>query len=247
MKITVDKGNKEKLINLWQKVFGDDRAYIELIFSEKDNICDVFAVTENGSLCSVLYLLDCSININNAEYEGKYLYAAATEERHRKKGLMAKLINEAQNYCADNGFDFISLVPANEPLYEYYEKFGFESCMRRYKRININDNEYDVSEISGKEYFTERKSRLKNNFNFIGKSIDYAVSCLRYSGYRFYKDSEDCIYLADSDISHAEEVISSDGSFSGVKTEKYGMVYPIENNLKALLKDNTVYMNIALD
>ncbi|MBR3816329.1 MAG: GNAT family N-acetyltransferase [Clostridia bacterium] len=246
MIIGVNREYKEDLISLWHNVFGDDREYIELLFPEKGNICNIFAILENDTVCSVLYLLDCTVDIDNNEFEGKYLYAAATDKKYRKRGFMALLIEEAQKYCKDNGFDFISLVPANEQLYSYYGKFGFESKMCRYKETK-QITLCDATEISGEKYFAERKKRLKNTFNFSGDSVDYAVSCLKYSGLRFYKSSEDIIYLSDGDIKDSEEILKADASFHPSDAEKYGMIYPINCKLKALLKDNTVYMNIALD
>ena len=246
MKISTDNVNKEKLISLWQNVFGDDRDYIELLLSESESFSDIFAVTVSDEICSVLYLLDCELSLDGICYKGKYLYAAATAEKHRKKGFMAKLITEAQEYCSDNGYDFISLVPANEPLYSYYEKFGFEPRMHIFRNICFNIRA-DANEISAEEYFKERSQRLNNCFNFTNGSVGYAALCLEYSGYRFYKDGDNNIYLSEGDAFKPEEVISSDGNIIGASAEKYGMVYPINNSLNDILKRTSVYMNLALD
>ena len=246
MKITVDENSKEKLINLWHNVFGDDRAYIELIFQKNSSFCDIFTVEENGEICSVLYLFDCSVNICGEYFLGKYLYAAATDKNHRRKGLMGKLIKESQVYCVENNLDFIALLPANESLYTYYAKFGFEYNMWRCKNFSADCNSKTI-EISGYEYFCERKNRLKNSFNFVGDSVAYAVSCLDYSGYKFYKNSDNVIFLTDSESGCIEEAISQNGELSGMQAEKYGMMFAVDEKLKALLKSNDIYMNIALD
>ena len=39
---------------------------------------------------------------------------------------MKKLLDFSYDYCRDNGFDFLILVPAEKSLFDYYGKCGFE-------------------------------------------------------------------------------------------------------------------------
>ena len=43
MKIIPNCKDKEKLIDLWVKVFGDEREFAELIFLSENTSCDIFA------------------------------------------------------------------------------------------------------------------------------------------------------------------------------------------------------------
>lgn len=258
MKIIPTKENTEGLIRLWSDVFGDEREYIELLFPRDKSICDVFATFDGGKIISALYLLDCVLTFNGVPYTGKYLYAAATDESHRSKGIMSTLIKEACEFCIESGFDFISLVPANEGLYKYYAKFGFIDAMHR-KIIHSRTNEHFLNrkEITGVEYFLKRKDLLDNCISFSGKSEEYAISCLEYSGVRFYESQNDVFYISADSACVFDELIkenaasycifNEDISEVKVNCEKYGMLFPIHTELKKDWNFTDIYMNIALD
>ena len=258
MKIVPCEDNKEKLIELWMNVFGDEREYIELLFSYGKTICDVFAVSDEDKIISVLYLLNCDLTFKGKNYKGKYLYAAATDEKHRGKGLMALLIEEAQLFCKSSAVDFISLVPANEKLYSYYEKFGFITAMHRATVFGTSErivcSKYD---ISGIDYFTERSKKLTDCISFSIDSIEYVISCLKYSGLKFCKNADGQLFLYEENSLMLDELINENSAVRYVIvndetekkriSEKFGMLYPINNDLKTDWKFTDLYMNIALD
>ncbi|MGN0448649.1 MAG: GNAT family N-acetyltransferase [Acutalibacteraceae bacterium] len=229
--------NKEQyfpeLISLWQDVFGDERAYIELLFKKEYKGFDIFAHFESGQIVSVLYLLSAEIFIDGTAYKGKYLYAAATKENFRKKGLMEKLIKDAQCFCKKENLDFISLVPANEKLYDYYGKLGFTASMYRYTLSCEN-----VENIKLPEAFTG------NFFKFCQKQYSYACDCLSfYNDVKILEkepyitfDSEKKLLYSPYDLSYLGEC----------KKQKYGMIYPINSKMKNVL-ESEIYMNLALD
>ena len=257
MKIIPNKENTESLIELWSDVFGDEREYIELLFPYGKSVCDIFAKFDGDKIISALYLLDCTLNFGGVQYLGKYLYAAATDKKYRGKGIMASLINEAKEYCKNTGLDYISLVPANEGLYNYYKKFGFISAMHRTTVSGASDIQAAKSEISGEEYFTERQMRLENSLNFSGSSVGYVISCLEYSGMKFYRSSIGRMFMTEGDSILTDELIDGKNavrflfdneiSEENISTEKFGMLYPINSELKRDWSIYDLYMNIALD
>lgn len=258
MKLIPNNENIERLIELWSDVFGDEREYIELLFPYGKNVCDIFAAFYGNKITSALYLLDCTLTYSGVQYKGKYLYAAATDKRYRGKGLMASLINEAEEYCKSAELDFISLVPANEGLYSYYEKFGFVSAMHR---TTVWDKADILSasrtEISGEEYFSEREKRLENSLNFSGSSVGYVISCLKYFGTKFYRSSIGQLFMTEDDSVILDEVINGKIAVrfivdykineKKIDAEKYGMLFPISSALKCDWVTDDLYMNIALD
>lgn len=258
MKIIPNEENKEKLIELWVNVFGDEREYIELLFPYGNTVCDVFAVFDGDKISSALYLLDCSLTFNGGQYNGKYLYAAATDDKYRGRGLIASLIDEAQLFCKNSGIDFISLVPANEGLYNYYERFGFVTAMHRATVFGTTDNKsIPKYEISGAEYFTERRNRLENCIQFSGDSVGYVISCLEYSGIKFYKNGFGKFFITEKDSCLFDEMINettavryvsdNEAAENKLVSEKFGMLYPIHSDLKRDWYFKDIYMNIALD
>ncbi len=114
--------DKKELSSLWQITFLEDgqvtRHFFETVF--KDVITPVIKI--DGEIVSSLFLLPCSIG----DYKGKCVYCAMTKYSHRGKGYMKDLLDFSYDYCKENGFDFLFLVPAEESLFDYYAKCGFE-------------------------------------------------------------------------------------------------------------------------
>ena len=114
--------DKKELSSLWQMTFLEDSQVIECFFDTvfKDVVTPVIKI--DGEIASALFLLPCSIG----EYNGKCVYCAMTKYSHRGKGYMKQLLDFSYNYCKENGFDFLFLVPAQKSLFDYYDKCGFE-------------------------------------------------------------------------------------------------------------------------
>ncbi len=125
--------DKKELSSLWQMTFLEDSSVIENFF---DNIFDNTAtpvIKIDGEIASSLFLLDCKIG----DYKGKCVYCAMTKYAHRGKGYMKKLLDFSYDYCKENGFDFLFLVPAEESLFKYYETCGFTAFgVSRFHTIN---------------------------------------------------------------------------------------------------------------
>ena len=110
--------DRERIISLWSAVFGDSREDIEFFLDEcKNYSCLGLFVGE--TLASMLFLVDCKYS----QYNGQYVYAVCTAENYRKQGYSSSLISEAKKRMSD----FLWLIPANDELFEFYAKHGFET------------------------------------------------------------------------------------------------------------------------
>lgn len=261
------------LKKLWSDTFGDNEEYINLLFDYEYTPSECFAEIEDGEVISVLYLLKGYIKADNNIYEGRYLYAAATAEKHRGKGIMSKLIRQAQQYTVKNNISFISLVPADEGLYGYYSKFGFEAKMKNYvglsESFDIKSNE---TTVSADVYIQARNGIECPMFHFAENEWKYAFSCLDFAGNAFLKNTDDSYYIINDDGTEIVEFISSKDNFAenysklmgkielGVKIvspydlsdfceckeTKFGMIYFADEEMKGKITED-IYMNIALD
>ena len=263
------------LKKLWIDTFGDTEDYVSLLFDKGYTPTECFGEIVNGEVVSVLYLLKGYIKSDKINYEGRYLYAAATAVPYRGKGLMAKLIKEAQRYIAEKGITFICLVPADEGLYGFYGRFGFEPLMKNYISLSsesgtdIGDNKEN---ITLEEFVSLRENISDNIFSFGAEEWKYVYSCLRYAGYNLIRNSEDSYYIISDDGSEVLEygssaenyshntkrflnrlkegtTIVSPQSLSGFcesRENKFGMIYYAEETDKKNISGD-IYMNIALD
>lgn len=236
---------KKSLIELWHNVFGDSYSYIELIFNKKyeDSIL-CFAELEDGEAISAFYLLKNKLYYNSKIYNGFYLYAAATDKKSRGKGVMAKLINEAQLYCKENGYDFISLVPSEESLYGYYSRFCFVNSMYSFSQ-NRTDSDF-FSTVSSDVYYSLRKKYCTDHIVFDEKAFMYAAESLNAAGYKFYSNDKS-IFIKNSESDYIEYLSGESDEADRIERYPFGMLYPINPELKRDWKYTDIYMNIALD
>lgn len=268
---------KKPLADLWHEVFGDDYGYINLLFDFEFDICDTFVKECDGKIVSALYLLRCNIDFEEKQYHGRYLYAAATSPEYRGKGIMGELIKEAQKHCEKENLDFISLVPGNDGLYDYYSKFGFETAMHRYEteiRNLPHSNGGELTEIASLNEVEKLRHLLgKNKFYYEKEDMKYAFGCIIGADGVFLRNTSDSYFITDEDRKTVYEFISDQGNlenniikllshFGGdikiyspydlseygeSKAEKFGMIYPINSELKRKWKYTDIYMNLALN
>lgn len=132
IKLTDDR---EQIISLWSAVFGDSREDIEFFLDECKNY-SCLGLFVDGALASMLFLVDCKY----AEYNGQYVYAVCTAEEHRKKGYSSSLIRDAKKQMSD----FLWLIPANDGLFDFYAKHGFETKLESSGEFD-NKIEFDES------------------------------------------------------------------------------------------------------
>ncbi len=263
----VTKGEKsyiKELHVLWADVFGDNDEYIDLFFEKQYASCETFLEICDDEVVSALYLLPCKLHYNNEVYCGRYLYAAATKTQYRSRGIMSKLINEAKLYCKNNNIDFISLVPANEQLYDYYKKFSFIDNMYKYKFISRKgETAGSLYDISDSEYCSMRNKMECNFISFGENEFGYIISAMKSYGcellgnekfYLIYNKDENIIeelIFLNEDNTHDVYCVNHScySPYDSIFNEecekmKFGMICPINKNLTEC---ENIYMNLALD
>ncbi len=160
--------DKKELSSLWQITFLEDSQVIDYFFDNifKDTVTPV--IKTNGEITSSLFLLPCKIG----HFKGKCVYCAMTKYSHRGKGYMKELLDFSYNYCKENGFDFLFLVPAEESLFNYYEKCGFKKFGQSRKFT-----------FDGTTPETKAKLSYQYEIEFDNFIIDYwKNSCVVYGG-----------------------------------------------------------------
>lgn len=128
---------RSQAVCLWQEAFGDSEEYINFFFANHSCFC--LTECENEDLCSMLFLIEGELN----NIKGYYLFAACTFEKYRKKGYMPRLLKKAEAYAKEQGRGFIALVPAEEWLFDYYEKYGYN--LKFYAQRAEPEKEIDIN------------------------------------------------------------------------------------------------------
>ena len=182
------QSHKDKIKELWNIAFGDEDEYVELFLNNRATVENTLILTDdvNGEekIVSVLFLLDCETRIDEKLYKTAYLYAACTHPDYRNRGLMGSLLKAAQKQCEERNYDFISLVPATDSLFDYYSRFNYiDSFKERVFNLKRSDAEALASNLCETCDFTEdnmlkiRASMLENNDALIWDkaSLKYAL------------------------------------------------------------------------
>ena len=109
---------------LWREAFGDDDAFLDHFYAYGFAPDRCRCLTIDGRVAAALYWFDCS-------YQGQplaYLYGVATAKVFRGRGLCRALAENTHGHLKYLGYAGEILVPAEEELFQMYEKMGYQLC-----------------------------------------------------------------------------------------------------------------------
>jgi GNAT superfamily N-acetyltransferase len=109
-----------QLRQLWKDAFCDtdnflDKFYV-VAFSSDRSLC----ATVGCEVAAMAYWFDCG--------EYAYIYAVATAEKHRGKGICHALMARLHDILIQRGYAGCILVPGDERLRQFYRGMGYENC-----------------------------------------------------------------------------------------------------------------------
>lgn len=230
--------SREDIISLWHECFGDERDYIEFFLDCCPNkIC--LGSFDGNRLVSMLFLLNGTV----LDLTCKYIYAACTAEEYRCRGIMGELIERAKKLCSDGGTDCIFLVPAEETLYKYYEKFGFIPKMKRAELTFVGKHSVcSLHETDDIKRVAELRNELLSSvkcFRFDFETTEYTVAEFLKTGGKIYAEYSKNKFLAFAETNGKNVVIKEFlTDFDGIFT-KY-------SNLIENLGEENVYIHAPL-
>lgn len=111
------------LRRLWQEAFGDTDGFLDGFFAAGFDRNRHHFIAEKGVPVSALYWFDCELKGQKLAY----LYAVATDEKHRGKGLARRLMTETREILKKQGYAGAILVPGSQELFAMYEKLGYRT------------------------------------------------------------------------------------------------------------------------
>ena len=140
----LEKQEHIKTRKLWEEVFTEDTPeFLDYYYSVKTLENEIYVIEEDGEIVSMLHLNPYQMRIGNEIFKTHYIVAVATDERYRKRGYMAALLNHTMQVMKDRGEPFTFLMPAAEAI---YKPFGFEFIYEQ-KRGYITGKAYKDDEM----------------------------------------------------------------------------------------------------
>ena len=163
-----DIKEKLKTRELYEENFDiGDKDFVDYYYQTIIKRNEVAVMEDNGNIISMVHLNPYEYNICGDIKTIHYLVGIATKEEYRNKGYISKTLNLVIDYLNDLKEPFCFLVPENDSLEKFYNKFGFE----RVCKFNIDKfsrEKYDIYPVNTDEY----KQLMKKEQDFLLISTD---------------------------------------------------------------------------
>ncbi|GHV15869.1 hypothetical protein FACS1894169_08490 [Bacteroidia bacterium] len=111
---------------MWKVCFEDTDVFINLIFTQKYKPGNTLVYFENDIAVASLQMHPYTISFYGEEIPFAYLAGLCTLPEYRNKGYMGQLINEAHQILKERKIPLAILIPAENRLFRFYEKFDYE-------------------------------------------------------------------------------------------------------------------------
>lgn len=112
---------------IWQLCFGDPEQYLNLFFQERYKDADTIVLLVDGALAARLTIMPVELGTSAGKsYQGAMLYGVATHPAYQRQGLARDLLDYTNCYLQSKGFEFSLVVPAQEWLFKFYQRLGYQ-------------------------------------------------------------------------------------------------------------------------
>ena len=198
------------LRKLLQQPFGDTDETLDAFFATGFSPDRCHYLMENDAVVSALYWFDCQLNGQKLAY----LYAVATDEKYRGRGLGHRLMTETHEILKSKGYTGVILVPGSKELFAMYGKLGYQTTgtVREFV-AKQGQAPVALTEIDAQEYARLRKGYLPQG----GVVQEGALLAFLGTYARFYK-GEDFLLSATGDGSQliAQELLGNADAAPGI-------------------------------
>ena len=214
----------------------------------------------DGELSGMIHVFPRTFVYEGEAFSAKYIFGVGTSKKFRGRGIAGKLL-ENENY----GCDFLTLIPQDKGLFEFYKKKGFSVITRIGEEIIETGGKIPVRKATEADipYLDEMYRQMCEDYIFADRTADdWKTLISEYEfldggflvfdgGYLAYAPSEEVIYV---DEFASENVLSSEvcGVFEKLcKVRKPGndadiaVIRPLTEKGKMLFeKDFNCYINL---
>lgn len=210
-------GDVPALTALWRRTFGDGERLLADFFRLLPDMGTGVVAEGGGELAGAAYALTGMELVSGAPKAPVcgYIYAVAVDERLRGRGLGGALTRAAAEKARERGAEIICTLPAERPLYGWYESLLGLRCAlrRRVERIESAALEPGM-ELSSTEYMLWRENMLagRRHLRLSQPSLEFERCLCRENGGGFYAaGSGIAAAYRDGDTGLIRELLCADG------------------------------------
>jgi GNAT superfamily N-acetyltransferase len=120
--------DRGQLRTLWQEAFGDSDAAVDYYFANRHRDRDMLVSLDGNAVTAMLTMLPVTLLYGSEARKGRYVYAVATAEQYRGRGISTDLLQYAHRVMAAENTAASLLVPAEESLFDFYRKRGYQTA-----------------------------------------------------------------------------------------------------------------------
>lgn len=184
----VKKADLPALTKLWQQCFGDEPKEIEGFWAAAFAHIQVYMAQEGKKPVAMACVLPTQLIDEEGEsHSCGYVYAVCTAPEHRGKGLCKGLMEYIHKHC---GFQYAALVPAEESLFPFYEKLGYQTSFYHKEYTVLPQKCAKIRPASPEVYRSIRELQLYDSF------LSYDEYYLPCAGKLYRIETEDGLYCA---------------------------------------------------
>ncbi|MFR9165153.1 MAG: GNAT family N-acetyltransferase [Dysgonomonas sp.] len=158
-----DENTEPAVRQMWKICFEDTDEFMNLYFSKKYKNENTLVYFEEGKPVASLQMLPYTITFYKKQIPFCYLSGLCTLPEYRNRGYMKQLMHEAHKEMKHRNIPLSVLIPAEDWLYGYYERFGYEKVFEGDKRtIPLKRILGEFSDIRDVYWFFNSVSRIKD-------------------------------------------------------------------------------------
>lgn len=156
---------------MWKICFEDTDEYMDIFFSKKYKEQNTLIYFEEGEAVASLQMLPYTITFYGVNIPFAYLAGLCTLPQHRQKGYMSRLVLEAHKIIAERNIPLAILIPAEDSLYNFYERYGYTQVFDKNDTpIPLNDIITRYKDLQ--KAYTVFNNRYKDQDFCVQKSVE---------------------------------------------------------------------------
>lgn len=128
-------GEEGAVAALWNRVFGDDEAFLREFYRLCIPFDRMLTLTEDGVVRSILCAPDMTLRCPNGKsLNCGYMYALATDPEVRERGFGRDMMRYGEVYLKGRGADCAILVPAEPSLFRFFDSLSYIPAFSHIRR-----------------------------------------------------------------------------------------------------------------
>lgn len=228
-----DKNTSRDVKEMWQVCFSDTNEFIELYFSEKYKNRNTLIYFENERPVASLQMLPYFFTFCDREILISYISGACTLEDFRNKGYMSELLVKSFKVMQERNISISVLIPAEDRLYPYYSKYGYEKTF-----------DYDNEIIPLKSIWEQANKdvdKAYSDFDDLFRNKDFCVQKTKNDFITIYKDAKLDKFPPKTNLSGMSRIVNAKQLLSIFASKYPDKSFILELNDNILIENNGIY------